>query len=305
MSKEVCDRQIIKGIAENYRKLEQSIVDQLRMSCDHHYVTIGSFREEIWKQLFEQIIPKKFSVARSVFIIDSTGKVSKEVDLAIFDEQYTPYIFRHGQMKYIPIEAVAVVVQCKSTKLDDKDIEKWIETIKPLQTSLESIARIQSKIACGQFEFTEDENGEFSCTDDRMKTTQTATRPLRILCHLDETMTDKRQIAKHFDFVIFPKRNKDQLRTLVNNEAATLQKWHEELNHANEKYKKVQSTFTAGKASKLRLDAYKVTETGEPDNAVSLLTLIFQLNQLLMLINNPIPFPHLAYVRMFNEALQQ
>jgi hypothetical protein len=35
----------------------------------------------------------------------------------------------------------------------------------------------------------------------------------------------------------------------------------------------------------------------------SLLTLIFQLNQLLMIINNPMLFPHKAYVEMFKGYL--
>ncbi|MNN95966.1 hypothetical protein D3C81_2148620 [compost metagenome] len=42
---------------------------------------------------------------------------------------------------------------------------------------------------------------------------------------------------------------------------------------------------------------------GEEDGReISLLSLTFQLNQLLMLINNPLLFPHDAYVRMFNEV---
>ncbi|MBP1998489.1 hypothetical protein J2Z72_001389 [Peptostreptococcus canis] len=39
------------------------------------------------------------------------------------------------------------------------------------------------------------------------------------------------------------------------------------------------------------------------DKQNNLLSFIFQFNQLLMLINNPIFFPHLAYVKMFSEYL--
>jgi hypothetical protein len=40
-----------------------------------------------------------------------------------------------------------------------------------------------------------------------------------------------------------------------------------------------------------------------PRNA--LLTLNFQLNQLLMLINNPMLFPHLAYAKAFREIVEE
>lgn len=49
--------------------------------------------------MFTKIIPKKFVIAQSVFIIDTFGKVSREVDLAIFDETYTPYIFSECELK--------------------------------------------------------------------------------------------------------------------------------------------------------------------------------------------------------------
>ena len=45
--------------------------------------------------MFKRIIPKKFVIEQSVFLIDSKGNVSNGVDLAIFDEMYTPYIFRY------------------------------------------------------------------------------------------------------------------------------------------------------------------------------------------------------------------
>lgn len=133
------EKGIITQIKDNYVQLEQSITKQLKMAAAKHHVTSGTFREDIWKSMFEQIIPKKFSIEQSVFIIDSEGGVSKEVDLAIFDEQYTPYIFRYGRIKYIPIEAVAVVIQCKSKNLSTKDLVEWSRSISKLKTSLKSI----------------------------------------------------------------------------------------------------------------------------------------------------------------------
>ncbi|EGV08850.1 conserved domain protein [Parvimonas sp. oral taxon 393 str. F0440] len=41
------------------------------------------------------------------------------------------------------------------------------------------------------------------------------------------------------------------------------------------------------------------------DGNHTLLSFIFQFNQLLMLINNPIFFPHLDYVDMFNKDIKE
>lgn len=107
----------ISKIRSNYVSLEKSIVDQLSLEVTKHQLTTGTYRETVWKSLFDMIIPRKFCIEQGVFIIDSKGKISDEVDLVIFDEMYTPYIFNYGKIKFIPIEAVAVVVQCKSKNL--------------------------------------------------------------------------------------------------------------------------------------------------------------------------------------------
>lgn len=92
------------------------------------------------------IVPRKFCIDQSVFIIDSFGHISNEVDLAIFDEMDTPYIFNYGNIKFIPIEAVAVVVQCKSKTLKKDNIREWVGSIKDLKTSLNSVLRIIQRV---------------------------------------------------------------------------------------------------------------------------------------------------------------
>lgn len=111
----------IQSILKNYSHLEESIAFQLSLSANHPPTT-GACREKIWMSLFRQIIPRKFSIEQGVFIIDSCGNISQEVDLAVFDEQYTPYIFNYSNIKFIPIEAVAMVIQCKSTSIDRKKV---------------------------------------------------------------------------------------------------------------------------------------------------------------------------------------
>ena len=141
---------IISSIKSNYDELERSIVSQLLFETPNHKLTTGTYRETIWMSLFKLIIPHKFSIKQGVFIMDSNGNTSAEVDLVIFDEQYTPYIFNYGEICFIPIEAVAVVIQCKSFKLNDQKLTAWVETIDKLKTSNNSIARLANSIAINE-----------------------------------------------------------------------------------------------------------------------------------------------------------
>ena len=78
-------------------------------------------------------------------------------------------------LKFIPIEAVAVVVECKSQSLNEKILKNWAESIAALKTSKKSYTRINGRIIVGEKE---------------RNATQTQTRPLRILCCLSERITN-------------------------------------------------------------------------------------------------------------------
>ncbi|MGM0219867.1 DUF6602 domain-containing protein [Enterococcus sp. AZ126] len=270
---------VIKNIWKNYEQLEKSIVAQLDMVHDKHGTTIGTMREIIWQDLFRQSIPKKFVIEHSVFIIDSEGQISREVDLAIIDEMYTPYIFCYGKIKFIPIEAVAIVVECKSVVPEDKIIKPWYEAIQQLKTHNESIARLASYIST------------------EAASTQQSTRPIRILCVKSIPDTKKKAyLEKYFDIILSTNANTQKI--LIDYAPdRTLWEWFTALNfHTidsnDEKLEKVKEKGTD--LETVTLKEYKIE--GNP-----LLSFHFQLNQLLMLINNPMMFPHRKYVKMFQK----
>lgn len=69
----------------------------------------------------------------------------------------TPYIFRHGRYEFIPIKAVFAVVECKSTSIDELGTAKegtWLDKIKRLKTSEESIARLSTGIVIDRKSYT-------------------------------------------------------------------------------------------------------------------------------------------------------
>jgi cell fate (sporulation/competence/biofilm development) regulator YlbF (YheA/YmcA/DUF963 family) len=290
----VCDVKTIRNIIDNYNQNEKALVNQLYFKAGHG-PTIGGFREDIWRGMFAQIVPKKFVIEQSVFILDSKGRVSNEVDLAIFDETYTPYIFRYGKLKFLPIEAVAVVIECKSTSLDQVILKNWAESIAALKTSRESYARMFGTIVNG-------------IPDDNVKegespapSTQTATRPLRILCCLNKDIINENLGSgdKLFDFVIrASEENQDfKIEIEVDDSKDSLQDWYRVLNHADDAQKNGTENDGSG-LKNTKLQDYQVKHN---EKLVSLLTFNLQLNQILMLINNPILFPHKAYADIFNN----
>ena len=290
-------------IAENYGNLEQSLVNQLFLATPNHPLTTGTYRETVWKSLFERIIPRKFCIDQGVFIMDSEGSISNEVDLVIFDEQYTPYIFNYGKIKFIPIEAVAVVVQCKSAKLKPENLGLWVKSIEDLKTSLNSVARVMSGVVDNSLEET---YRLLYGSEDKDKgkhtKTQTATRPIRILCSTTKGEISP-EIIRLFDISLSV--DGTHLKKTISPVDENYQYWYEELNHYDlkrfgenqEKYQAIMKK--AGSFGGKTLEGLKIKEKNGEENVI--MSLIFQLNQMLMLINNPMLFPHEAYARMFNE----
>lgn len=293
------EKNTVRAIIDNYKGLAGSLAQQLTLKTPNHHVTTGSHREEVWKSLFVQMVPRKFHIEQSVFIIDSEGHISDEVDLAIFDENYTPYIFKFGKIKFIPIEAVAVAVQCKSSNINGA--EDWAKSIKRLLPAFDSVTRLFSGLNYSSLKTVTQEQA------------QTATRPILILCSLVGTGnpakpsredTKQHENTKDFDIILNVDEN-NQLSKVIPNEKWDYSKWYEELNHYDldryeeeEKsvYKKlVKRSGAFGKT----IQELEIDKEGE--NVI--LSLTFQLNQLLMLINNPMFFPHQSYVNMFREHL--
>lgn len=332
MSEEKQDRRVRQGevfyqIHENYNDLNGMMIREIELASVHDGLT-GNHREQMWMKFFRDMIPMKYAMAQGVIIIDSYGGVSKEVDIAVFDEQYTPYVFQYNTLKFIPIEAVAMVIECKSTDYEPEKLKKWFGEIAKLKTHPTGIARTLRELSSGL-----------------TIPSQTGTRPIRVLASmkpivktstLDKTKAD---LGEWFDFIIVEssaasentnRQKKWKLDVLVAKEGNTLKWWLNELSKKEvvkqkegeePSDKEVQATNEAESVKSVPLINDETTLTGDdwvvyydeskqfenltlsdlkiPQNP--LLTLKLQLNQLLMLINNPMLFPHFAYAKAFRD----
>ena len=110
----------------NLRDLFQST--QERMVADlagirgavYHSGTLGDETELAWRRFFTSILPNRYQVADG-FVVDADGRRSDQIDLIVFDRQYSPPLFLGNRVQYVPAEAVYAVFEIKQ-RIDWKNL---------------------------------------------------------------------------------------------------------------------------------------------------------------------------------------
>jgi len=94
----------------------QSLLDKLDLGrkTAKHPVTKGDASENSWLEMMNIYLPKRYEASKG-FIVDSRGSISQQIDLIIFDRQYSPFIFKMDAMEYVPAESVYAAFEVKQT----------------------------------------------------------------------------------------------------------------------------------------------------------------------------------------------
>lgn len=79
-----------------------------------HSVTKGDASESVWLELLQTYLPRRYQ-ADSAHVVDSDGNFSEQLDVVIFDRQYSPFIFNFEGQKVIPAESVYGVFEAKQS----------------------------------------------------------------------------------------------------------------------------------------------------------------------------------------------
>jgi len=74
----------------------------------------GDASESVWIELFETYLPRRYQAA-TAHIVDSLGVFSQQIDVVVFDRQYSPFIFKYQGQTIIPAESVYAVFEAKQT----------------------------------------------------------------------------------------------------------------------------------------------------------------------------------------------
>jgi hypothetical protein len=80
----------------------------------HHPGTKGDASEKVWIDMLDTYLPKRYQAAKA-HVVDSDGTFSQQMDVVIFDRQYSPFIFKYEGETIVPAESVYAVFEAKQT----------------------------------------------------------------------------------------------------------------------------------------------------------------------------------------------
>lgn len=102
------------NIADLFSGLQNQMVAQLNTNREFilHPGSKGDSLENVWIEWLRKYLPNRYCVDKAI-IVDSNGDLSHQIDLVIYDQQYTPFVFTQNGIHYIPAEGVYAVFEVK------------------------------------------------------------------------------------------------------------------------------------------------------------------------------------------------
>ena len=79
-----------------------------------HPGTKGDASEHVWLKLLQTYLPQRYQAA-TAHVVDSNGTFSEQIDVVVFDRQYSPFIFQYEGQTIIPAESVYAAFEAKQT----------------------------------------------------------------------------------------------------------------------------------------------------------------------------------------------
>jgi hypothetical protein len=81
----------------------------------------GNVTEKRWLEMLQSYLPKRYS-ADKAFVVDHKGRTSDEIDIVIYDRQFSPFLFKRDGAIFIPAESVYAAIEVKQD-LSKKHLE--------------------------------------------------------------------------------------------------------------------------------------------------------------------------------------
>jgi hypothetical protein len=132
------------NLTEVFHRVQQEMLAQLAVGrLFEHASAAGAATEHHWLQLFDRYLPKRYR-ATPAFVIDSLGHRSRQVDIAIFDNLYSPLLFPHASGLHIPAESVYAVFEVKPTFS-----RQWLQDAADKAASVRDLHRTSVPVIAG------------------------------------------------------------------------------------------------------------------------------------------------------------
>lgn len=96
-----------------YRSSQSRMSAELETArAQEHAPSSGAGAETAWISFLREHLPKRYAVD-SAFVADCHGNRSDQIDIVIYDLQYTPRIVDHSGQLWLPAESIYAVFECK------------------------------------------------------------------------------------------------------------------------------------------------------------------------------------------------
>lgn len=103
----------LKNILSGLHDDIQQRLETVRRTMGHPG-TKGDASESVWNELFNTYLPARYQ-ADKAHVVDSAGNFSQQLDVVVYDRQYSPFIFRYEGQIVIPAESVYAVFEAKQS----------------------------------------------------------------------------------------------------------------------------------------------------------------------------------------------
>jgi len=114
------------GLLERFEAIEKQLqADFASAACVSHPGDKGDAREEVLRRFLSEsgYLPGRYEVAKgSSHAVSTSGHISKQLDLLLYDALNSPKLLAFGNIQYFPIESCYGCVEVKS-RLDKREIE--------------------------------------------------------------------------------------------------------------------------------------------------------------------------------------
>lgn len=74
----------------------------------------GDASENVWLELLQAYLPQRYQAIKA-HVVDSKGTFSEQIDVVIYDRQYSPFIFSFQGQNVIPAESVYALFEAKQS----------------------------------------------------------------------------------------------------------------------------------------------------------------------------------------------
>ncbi|WP_163799085.1 DUF6602 domain-containing protein [Mycolicibacterium sediminis] len=104
-------------VAAAFRRKQSTLLNSHASIRDvtSHPTTVGTHSEADWVGVLRGFLPERYIVG-PIFAVDAEGATSEQIDVAVYDRQYSPLWFgSQAGADFVPVEAVYAVFEVKPT----------------------------------------------------------------------------------------------------------------------------------------------------------------------------------------------